>query len=225
MTRLSLKKADGLIALTEEGARQLEGKATVISHGVVCPGKPVQEDIKSPLTLGIIGRIRPDKGHKDVVDAFLSLKEDFSDWHLLFCGEIRPQHRRFARALIERGKGRIVHQPYNMDREALYAGLSIVVMSSHAEGFSLVVPESMAHGRPLLASRLPHFEVLFKEEVHALAFDTGNSNDLQRQLRRLMGDAPLRNRLSKAAREHAESHLGIAREAKALATLYAAILN
>jgi glycosyltransferase involved in cell wall biosynthesis len=172
-----------------------------------------------------MGRIRPNKGHAELVEAFLALAEDFPEWRLVLCGSIRPQHQRFAKQLLAQGGGRIHHQPYTSDRAKIYAGVSIVVMASHAEGFSLVVPEAMAHGRVLLASRLPHFESLFKEEVHALAFEAGNSTDLQRQLKRLMEDAALRTQLEAAARRRAVESLGIEMEAKALSGLYERILN
>ena len=225
LTRLSLKKADALVALTQEGARQLEGPATVIGHGTSLPPESPRENKGRACALGVIGRIRPDKGHKELVEAFLSLKDDFPEWQLLFFGDVRPQHRRFAKGLLAQGEGRIHHQSYEVDRSAIYEGLSIVVMPSHAEGFSLVVPESMAYGCALLTSRLPHFGLLFKEEVHALSFEAGDSSDLQRQLRRLMEDPSLRSRLVQAANEHVVGHLRIEAEAEALAALYAEVLK
>lgn len=173
-----------------------------------------------PFFIGVMGRIRPDKGHEDIARAFISLAKDYPDWTLVFCGEVRPQHKRFGHKLLNLDKGRILHWEYDPDKATIYSKLSIVVMPSHAEGFSLVVPEALSFGRALLASRLPHFSDLFKEDVHALCFEPGNSQDLESQLRRLIESEVLRERFESNGLEHARAHMNIATEAESLAALY-----
>jgi mannosyltransferase len=223
LTRTAIKKADGLVALTPTGQNQLPVDSVLIPHGThmgalhPCPGPP--------FLVGVLGRIRPDKGHQDITDAFLSVAKEYPEWQLVFYGDIRPVHRRFARGILAQGEGRIGLRPYVVDKTAAYRQLSIVVVPSHAEGFSLVVPEALAAGRALLAARLPHFPTLFKEDVHALCFEPGNSEALAHQLRRLFSDPKLREKLATQGRQHAHSNLQLSKEAESLASLYAELLN
>jgi mannosyltransferase len=222
-TQRALKKADHCIALTESGQEQLPSPSLCIPHGTSMNALALKDG--PPFLLGVLGRIRPDKGHQDITEAFLAVSKDHPDWQLVFCGEIRPAHQRFAHSLIAKGQGRIEHWPYTIDKSEIYSQLSAVVMPSHAEGFSLVVPEALASGRALLASRLPHFSLLFKEEVHALCFEPANQQDLALQLGRLLSDASLRKALASRGRQHAQTTLHISKEAHALAELYAELVN
>lgn len=223
LTQRALKKADHRIALTESGREGLPSPSLCIPHGTSMKAVALKDG--PPFLLGVLGRIRPDKGHEDITEAFLAVAKDHPDWQLVFCGAIRPAHQHFARSLIAKGQGRIVHWPYTFDNSEIYSQLSVVVMPSHAEGFSLVVPEALASGRALLASRLPHFSHLFKEDVHALCFEPGNRQDLAHQLGRLLSDASLRTALASRGRQHAQATLHISKEARSLAELYAQLVS
>ncbi|MEC7241708.1 MAG: hypothetical protein VXW32_10760, partial [Myxococcota bacterium] len=100
-TRL-LKQADGVVCLTQEGADQLRTNAAVIA-AVIGHGVPLDLIQPAPLPLeprlGVIGRIRPDKGHRSVVEAFARVKPTSPSWTIRFFGETRPQHRRFQKTL------------------------------------------------------------------------------------------------------------------------------
>jgi mannosyltransferase len=222
-TQRAIQKADGLVCLTQQGVEQLSSPSTLIPHGIAQAVPTPKQG--PPFFIGVMGRIRPDKGHEDIARAFLSLAKDYPDWTLVFCGEVRPQHKRFGRKLLNQGSGRILHWEYDPDKATIYSKLSIVVMPSHAEGFSLVVPESLSFGRALLASRLPHFSNLFKEEVHALCFEPGNSMDLESQLRRLMKDKVLREQFETNGLEHVRANMSIVTEAESLAALYQRLLS
>jgi mannosyltransferase len=222
-TQRAIRQADGLVCLTKQGVEQLSSPSTLSPHGIAQRVPTPKQG--PPFFIGVMGRIRPDKGHEDIAKAFLSLANDYPDWNLVFCGDVRPQHKRFARKLLNLGKGRILHWDYDPDKTAIYSKLSIVVMPSHAEGFSLVVPEALSFGRALLASRLPHFSTLLKEEVHALCFEPGNSQDLEVQLRRLVEKDDLREKLESNGLEHVRATMDIALEAQALATLYQSLVE
>lgn len=65
--------------------------------------------------------------------------------------------------------------------------------------------EYMAMGKAIVASRLGQMSQVLDEEKNALLFEPGNSEDLSHQLKRLIQDEGLRQRLGKAARQKLEN--------------------
>jgi glycosyltransferase involved in cell wall biosynthesis len=63
--------------------------------------------------------------------------------------------------------------------------------------------EYMASSRPLIASNMPIVRELVREDVDALLFSPDDSEDLARQVIRLLQDAELSQRLSDSATQHA----------------------
>ncbi len=79
-----------------------------------------------------------------------------------------------------------------------------VVPSVWHETFGLVAAEAMAHGIPVVASRMGGLQGLFEVGVSGLLFTPGDAGDLGAKLR-LLWEAPARaHALGQAARRHAE---------------------
>ena len=218
-TRRLLQKADAVISLTQEGADQLDMESTVIGHGVdLNRFQPVS---KTPtFRVGIIGRIRPDKGHDTVVKAFNALGNEREDWGLSFFGEVRPQHRGFAKKLHAQCPDKMSICSFSTDRVEMYRQLDVVVMASPAEGYSLVIPEALAMGLPVLSTPLPHFERLLKHGENILFFSPGTPDSLAQELEALLGEESARHTLGQHARQAAETHFSIEKEGRLLCEVY-----
>lgn len=79
----------------------------------------------------------------------------------------------------------------------------LVVPSIWFETGPLVVGEAMGYGLPVVASNIGALAQMVEHERTGLLFETGNADDLARQLKRLWHDDALCRRLGAAAREHA----------------------
>ena len=86
------------------------------------------------------------------------------------------------------------------DRAAIYAGLDIVVAPAVDEGFGMTVVEAGAFGLPAIAARSGAFPELIRHGETGLLVEPDNADALARALRRLIGDAALRDRMGRAAR-------------------------
>jgi glycosyltransferase involved in cell wall biosynthesis len=108
--------------------------------------------------------------------------------------------------------------------EAIRA-LDIVVHASTApEPFGLVIAESMACGRALIASQAGGVRELIVEGVNALSHPPGNASVLAKRIEKLALDAGLRRRLGRAARATAEARFDHRRLASELIPIYREVL-
>lgn len=89
------------------------------------------------------------------------------------------------------------------DRElpAWYHAADAFVLPSVKEGWGLAVLEALAAGLPVVTSDIPPFLEFLTDEVTALVTPVGDATALAGRLRRVIGDAALRGRLSAAGPE------------------------
>lgn len=234
ISRWLLRRADRVIALTRVAQRQLPVPSTVVPHGVDLErfSPPVERrSAKDALALpggqvvGVVGRIRQDKGQGDFADAVAPLLEQHPDWAAVLVGLAKPREADWARGLVARTGGRLHLVGEQRDVAAWYRGLTVVVQPSHAESFSLVLVEAMAAGCCVIAARLPHYPELLEDGRTGLLYPVGDVAALRAQLSRVMREPGLAERLGRAAADHARTHFGIQHETLALRALYRDVLG
>lgn len=229
-TRWLLRRADAVIALSDEATKLLPLPATVVSHGLSLERfapPPSRADAFAALKLpgahavGVVGRIRPDKGCGDFVDAVTPLLERHADWTPVLVGLAKGADAAWAEALVPRSGGRLVLAGEQADVAAWYRGFDVLVHPSHSEAWSMVLLEAMASGCCVVASRLPHVPRVVEHEVTGLLYEPGDVAGLRAALERVLGDEALRARLGAAAAAAARRRFGVAEEVKALRAVYA----
>lgn len=87
------------------------------------------------------------------------------------------------------------------------------------------VLEYMAVGRPQVASNLPVVRELVREEQEALLYAPGDAEELAMQLRRLLEDRALAERLGRSAARRARSHFTWQQAQAQLVTLYERLVS
>lgn len=100
-----------------------------------------------------IGRFDPlHKGFDILIEAFARAR---TGWTLEIVGG-GPEEARYRQMIARYGlEGQVVISPFTLDVQAKYRSASVYVLSSRWEGFGLVLVEAMAHGLPIVATRLP----------------------------------------------------------------------
>lgn len=118
-------------------------------------------------------------------------------------------------------RGRVGFVGFVDDAAAAMRGLDVVVhASTHAEPFGLVIIESMATGRPVIASLAGGVREIVTAEETALVHAPGDWQGLRDCIVRLADDASLRERLAKAGRAAVERQFDRRRVAAALVPIY-----
>jgi glycosyltransferase involved in cell wall biosynthesis len=160
-----------------------------------------------------VAAVTPDKGHDVLLDALATTTD--LPWRCACVGSVDrdPEFadgvRRRARDL---GLGDRVRFPGPLTGPELhraYAAADLLVLASHAETYGMVVTEALAHGLPVLAAEVGGVtEALGHAEDGTrpgLLVPPGDPAALAAALRAWLGDAELRGRLRRAARERRAS--------------------
>jgi glycosyltransferase involved in cell wall biosynthesis len=168
-----------------------------------------------PLVL-YVGKLSPGKGSADLVKASWEVIREFPDTRFAFAGEgeiadAAPHLRRLGT------------MP-NQDVLALYPLADVVVVPSVIpDALSRVIIEAMAAGRAIVASRVGGTPELILHEKTGLLVERSDPDGLALALRRLLGDAGLRQSLGAASRQHLDELTGQGSSVDQLLELYAAL--
>ena len=148
--------------------------------------------------LAYVGRLAPEKG----LTTLVAVAQALPDCPLLVVGD-GPGRAALARAL----RGHDVHFTGWLHGEALaaaYASADVFVFPSATETFGQVVREAMASGLPVVGLRAGGVQDLVQSGVTGFLAEPMDPADFIAAVRRLVEDAPLRERFGRAARRQAE---------------------
>ena len=150
-----------------------------------------------------VGAIVPRKGFDVLIPALATLGD--LPWKLTIAGDRTRDRDAAARldadiahlALAERIDVLGAVSPHRL--AALYTDADIFVLASRFEGYGMAYAEAVAHGLPVVGSKAGAVPETVPPEA-GLLVDAGDIPALAHALRRLIGDAGLRQRMASAAR-------------------------
>lgn len=203
----------------------LPAQVTAIPNGVdvgELRQRPIVDD--APV-IGTVARFDADKGLESLTRAFAVLRREYPGARLVLVGD--GPYRPVLEALIrELGLGGAVSLPgYVPDPRAHLRELDLFVLPSLHEGFGLALAEAMAEGVPVVASDLPGPASLCRHEREGLLVRPGDAAAIAVACRRLLADAPLRERMRRAAYDRVASEFSVERMLQAHLDLYRSLLG
>jgi glycosyltransferase involved in cell wall biosynthesis len=152
-----------------------------------------------------IGRITVDKGIRELLGAFRTLKARGSDAHLVFVGRfdsgsgvagtLSPQDLENIADLHLMG--------YTDIPEAYMAITDILCLPSYREGFGTVVIEAAAMGVPTVGTAIYGLSDAVVQGETGLLVPPRNADELAAALDKLLSNRPLRTKMGAAARRRA----------------------
>jgi glycosyltransferase involved in cell wall biosynthesis len=155
------------------------------------------------LLLGFVGRIVRDKGMEELADAWISLRGEFPDLHLLLCGDFEAQDpiSKKSRDIFENDPKVHLTRSFVDDMPAIYAALDISVLPTYREGLPGVVLEAAAMKIPIVATRVTGCVDIIQDGVTGLLVNPGNTQELLAALKTLIRNPELRQKLGESARD------------------------
>jgi glycogen(starch) synthase len=187
-----------------ESARELGAREVrVIPSGVDLPTEIGDE--AHPPELLYAGRLSAEKGVLELVEAAEGLP-------LVIAGDGPLRDR------VPGARGFVPHD----ELQRLYDRAAVVVCPSRREGFGVACLEAMAHGRPVVATRVGGLRDLVVDGKTGLLVPPRDVQALRAALERLLSDPELRRRLGAAGRTRAAERFSWASATDATLAAYAA---
>jgi glycosyltransferase involved in cell wall biosynthesis len=171
-------------------------------------GSLLPPQVRHPgLRFGFIGHLSPEKGVDPLVEIFNLLDLPGSELWIAGQGEQNYEQQLIAKA----GQGRVRFLGWVVPR-SFYPEVDVVVVPSLCnDSLPGVIFESLAFGRPVIASRRGGIPEMIRDGENGLLFDPDKSGELAGCLRRMHEDTDLRARLTAAARPSSAPFLGFQR--------------
>jgi len=140
----------------------------------------------------------------ELLDAFDALKKDMPHLHLFLIGPF-DNRAELPAAQLQRARTTFgVHVlGYVPAPEKILAAVDVLALPSYREGFGNVVIEAAVMGIPTVGTRINGLIDAVADGETGLLVPVRDAGALAEALRRVLGDAALRQRLGAAARERA----------------------
>ncbi len=188
------------------------------------PGAP---ESSTPVVVSV-GRLVEKKGFEVLIDACALLRDAGRP---VACRIVGDGERRDALAarIAERGLGGLVDLVGPLQQErvreevraaTVFAGPYVVSADGNRDGLPTVLLEAMALGTPCVSTDVTGVPEAVRHDETGLLVGQHDVAATAAAIARLLDDAALRGRLSRAARAHVEEHFDVRRQAAQLLELY-----
>ena len=206
-------------------------KITVIHNGCDLsrfdPSTPAPAGLRAQLgiraddpILLVAGRLEPQKGHGILLEALPQVRAHFPRVRLICAGEgaLRGELEELARALRLDDAVRFVG--FQRDITPWLALADVTVLPSRYEGLPLVAIESLAAGRPMVATSVDGTPEVIVHERTGLTVEPGSPDRLALAICRLLGSPEERARMATAGRAWVVEHFDQREQVRRTEELY-----
>lgn len=237
ITRFYYHHMDGLIAASSRAASFLDRNAVVIPHGVNTDIFYPPEDraaaweargLKGRYGIGIFGRIRPQKGTEEFVNAMIRVLPQRPEWSVVLVGQTTKEYHPFERHLLAKIRKAGLEDRFHFtgflkdssDIPGWYRSLSVVVCPSRVEGFGLPCLEAMASGCPVVATRTGYWPELITEGEDGYLVPCEDTKALTGAIMKITEDPERVSRMGRLAQAKIANRHRIQDEAEGILQVY-----
>lgn len=242
LTRFLYRRMDLLLSTSERSASYLEiPPRAIIPHGTdIDRYRPAEDKLRAweetglpgKYGIGIFGRVRPQKGHREWVEALCRILPDHPDYTAVIIGETTPKHLPFQEGLQKmvsdqglEGRFRWLGQRPFSELPYWFQRMSLVGAVPHNEGFGLTCLEAMASGVPVLATQTGGFEMVIRPETDGYIVPCRNAVAITEVLKKALPDPDHLHEMGREARKRIEEAFTAEREAESLLAQYRSLLS
>ncbi len=204
-------------------------KIVVIPRGVDFFRFTYKPTLTDKFIFVVMGRITRNKGQHVAVEAFARATQGIADAELWIIGDDRDKTRYIdrLRSLINRfsvsHKVKFLGHINDVER-VLSKAYVVLAPSLYPESFGRVVVEAQAAGCPVIASDIPAFNELIRNEENGLLARVGDVEDWTRQITKVINDRSLCDRIRVQARKDVE-RFSVEAMCEAVLSVYEEVAN
>lgn len=179
------------------------------------------------LIIGAVANLFPRKGYEYLVEALADVRKIIPNIHCVIVGEGDESYRKHLLNLVnERDLNSIVtFAGFQSNALEYMAAFDLVVLPSVLEGFGIVLLESMAMGKPVVASRVGGIPEAVEDGVTGILVPPANSRELAGALVSLLENSTLRQSMGEAGRKRVERLFSLERTIKEIECVYDHVLS
>ncbi|MDW8002955.1 MAG: glycosyltransferase family 4 protein [Deltaproteobacteria bacterium] len=177
------------------------------------PNPDIRREWRKRLNVGsedtvflFLGRLTKDKGIYDLIDAFSTIVNTYSDAHLLIVG---PDEENLLPDITKRVysfKDRVQFIGYTNSPEVFMNAADVLCLPSYREGFGVVIIEAASVGIPAIGSRIYGITDAIVENETGLLFEAGNVKELAQCMEIMLKNKEKRINMGVSARKRAINH-------------------
>ena len=209
-----------------------ESKITVIHNGVdVEKFKPISrpglsnnhsfsQDRVLKFTIGVIGRLEPQKGHKYFFEALGMLNGKLEDVEIKILGDgsLRKELEDQSRSL--NCGNRITFLGFRSDIVSQIQNLDLIVLPSLYEGLPLTALEAGAMGKPILATAVDGSAEVVLDGETGMLVPAADSAALKEAIEKILNDKKTLQEFGEKARKHIISNFDLLNQIRKTESLY-----
>ena len=237
ITRWYVRRMDALISSTAAAASFLDRPAVLVSHSVDTRVCHLPQDRQAEWAcrhmpgrygIGVFGRLRPQKGTEEFVEAMIRVLPQRPEWTAVLVGQTTQEFLPFEQRLRSRLKAagladRVLFTGFLKDPKEIpgwYRAMSVVVCPSRVEGFGLPCLEAMATGCPVVATRTGVWPELISEGEDGYLVPCQDAGALAEAILKVTADPSRLDQMGRRAREKVTQHYRVEHEAAGILEVY-----
>jgi mannosyltransferase len=235
--RQLISMMDTVIATSQKAALLIPNVKAVIAHGVdverfngKLSAKPLPSLEGDHVFVGIIGRVRPEKGTDVFIQSMLNLMKTDQTVKAVIVGKTTAKFSTFEKQLKQEISNHNLTSRFIWLDEIvyetmpdIYAQLDLVVCPAKYEGFGLVPLEAMACGCAVVATHTGAYKELILEDKTGFVVELNDQTQLQEKISELLENKEKLQQFQINARPHVVNNFSLDNEISAIRAVYADI--
>ncbi|MGU3495643.1 glycosyltransferase [Xanthobacteraceae bacterium A53D] len=184
------------------------------------------------VVFGMPARVSWQKDHATLIRATAQVIRTRPDVHVLVVGDTdtdaahRTQFALLSELLAETGTAGHVHfAGFEGEMGRFYSAIDVLTLSTHTEGFPLVLLEAMSVDLPVIATKVGGIPEAVEEGETGILVPHEDAGGLAAAMLRLANDPALAAAMGQAGRRRVEERFGRARFERELGAIYAGLIG
>lgn len=195
-------KADCVIVLSQlwkkyvNDAFDLGDKVRVVYNP--CTSEVSDKTYQKKKQILYAGTVNARKGYADMIKSFAKIANKYPDWKIVFAGngEVK-QGEELAKSLGIESQTIFLGWVSGDAKDKAFKESEIFCLPSYAEGFPMAVLDAWAYGLPVITTPVGGIPDIAIDGENMLLFNAGNIDKLAENMKRLIDDNELRNKIIK----------------------------
>jgi len=180
--------------------------------------------VESPV-IASVGRLSPEKGHADLIEAIALVKQAGHKMSLVLIGD-GPERPSLLRQIEKHGLHHCVHLPgYVQAPQRLLEEVDLMVLPSHTEGLPNAALEALLMEVPVLATRVGGTPEVIADGETGRLVAPHSPRELADGIREFLTSPERWKEMAKRGKKIVESHFDFQARTRRLQTIYEEMLN